>query len=413
MSSIWEQLESEVINDRYRLGELVHTEDHTAIFRTEAGQQRAIVHLVDIDPEHSAYYLSRWRRVARLENTHILRVLDSGEASIADNPVLFLVTEEPDDILASVLAERPMTEAETREVAESLADALDALHRNGLAHGNLGPGTVFAVGNQIKISGDGVIMSPDASAAGDVRALGLTLVACLTQHAAGEEELARTIASLPEPFQRIATRALDPDPQARWTAARIRSELQGPTLVERRPRPAEPARSEFPSGSTVKYAAITAGVALLGIIGYESMKPHDAPAPAVTAYTQPEQKPAPTTTVTAPPVRPAPVKRAAVKPRAEGGRSRITQAAPPRPTASVPGEHLVIVATYNRLLDAEKRAHSITSRFPKFPATVLAPHEPNPPYFVTIGANLSKDDAFRLQKRARAAGLPRDTYVTK
>jgi hypothetical protein len=61
--------------------------------------------------------------------------------------------------------------------------------------------------------------------------------------------------------------------------------------------------------------------------------------------------------------------------------------------------------------DARREAKSITARWPKFKADVQSPHHPNPPHLVTIGANLSKDAAVRLQKEALSAGLPRDTYV--
>jgi hypothetical protein len=82
------------------------------------------------------------------------------------------------------------------------------------------------------------------------------------------------------------------------------------------------------------------------------------------------------------------------------------KAAPPQKS----GNQFVIVATYNRIEDARKRATSITSRWPAFPADVHSVRPNQPPYLVIIGANLSKEAAQQLQRKARAAGLPRDTY---
>jgi hypothetical protein len=412
MSNPWLAHVGEVINDRFPLLELLHSTDDFAIFRTEPrdNPKATILQLVRVDPEDAGSYISRWQAIQKLSNAHLLRIFDCGRVAAAeDGSALFLVTEEPDDILASVLAERALSEEETKQVAEALSDALDAMHRRGMVHGRLRPDTVFAIGDQIKLSGDGIDPAEDASAATDMNDLGLLILACLKQQVPGNSELPGVVASLPEPFRDIVERTLDPDPQKRWTAARVRSVLRGETPAE---LPVDAPRS-IPLPRARKswiYAGLTAAAVLLVAIGVDRARSNNTPQPQPAAIVA-DFKPTPAAPPAEAPRAAEPVRQTAPPARTEGRRARV--APPVVKERSSPGDHLVIVATYNRLADAEKRAHAISARWPKFPATVIAPRDPNPPYFVTIGANLSKEAAQRLQQRARAAGLPRDTYVTR
>jgi hypothetical protein len=416
MNNPWLGHVGEVINNRYPLIELLHSDDDSAIYRTESPKEPGgkILQILKVDPDDGDTYLSRWRMVRGLNHPHILRIFDAGPVEAAeDGSVIFLVSEEPDDVLASVLTERPLNERETREVGEALSGALAALHGRGLIHGAIRPDSVFAVGEKIKISGDGISPAEDASAATDVCDLGLLLIACLQQGVPDKAEIEHVISSLPAPFRDIAERTLETDPQKRWTAARVHSVIRGETPAELPPN--APRTIPLPRfRKPLVYAAATAVAVLLIAVTIDRTRstPEAGPAPvAAPVVAAPEVKPSAATPVPRQPVR-EPVRRVAPSPRPEGARARVTPPARAEERSS-PGTHLVVVATYNRAQDAEKRARAITNRWPKFPATVLAPNQPNPPYFVTIGANLSKESAQRLQQRARAAGLPRDTYVTR
>jgi len=71
----------------------------------------------------------------------------------------------------------------------------------------------------------------------------------------------------------------------------------------------------------------------------------------------------------------------------------------------------VVVATYARKEDAEKRARTIESQSPPFKAEVYAPSRSAKPYYlVVIGSNLSKKEATDL--RARAGRVAADAYLT-
>jgi hypothetical protein len=73
----------------------------------------------------------------------------------------------------------------------------------------------------------------------------------------------------------------------------------------------------------------------------------------------------------------------------------------------------VVTSTYTQKKDAEKRAQSIMSRWPRFKAEVFSPsvEDEKSYYLVILGSNLSKKAAAALQQRAIAAGMPADTYI--
>jgi hypothetical protein len=75
----------------------------------------------------------------------------------------------------------------------------------------------------------------------------------------------------------------------------------------------------------------------------------------------------------------------------------------------------VIAATYKQKKDAEKRAHSIMSRWPRFKAEVFSPsgEDETSYYLVTLGSNLSQKAADGVRQRAIAAGMPADTYIQR
>ncbi|HSU32206.1 MAG TPA: protein kinase [Bryobacteraceae bacterium] len=111
----------------------------------------------------------------------------------------------------------------------------------------------------------------------------------------------------------------------------------------------------------------------------------------------------------------------------------VTQSAPP-PAARTSAVHLeassalkgtpksspagrgqiwrVILYTYNREADAEKRAAMINRNHPDFHAEVFAPKgEGKPPFLVAIGGAMDRDHALQVHREALRSGLPRDAYL--
>ena len=136
-------------------------------------------------------------------------------------------------------------------------ETLGSLHRAGLVHGRIKPSNIMAVGNQLKLSADGVCKTgergdPNAysaydapevataglSPAGDIWSLGITLVAVLTQDDPrlknwdrGQVAIPETI---PQPFREIARRCLQISPQQRCTLDNILGQLRTQTPVRER-----------------------------------------------------------------------------------------------------------------------------------------------------------------------------------
>jgi hypothetical protein len=72
----------------------------------------------------------------------------------------------------------------------------------------------------------------------------------------------------------------------------------------------------------------------------------------------------------------------------------------------------VIAYTYARRDAAQQKADRINERTPEFQASVFAPRgREHGPYLVSLGGPMTRPEALRLQRQARASGLPRDTFV--
>jgi cell division protein FtsN len=159
-------------------------------------------------------------------------------------------------------------------------------------------------------------------------------------------------------------------------------------------------------------AALVVVGALVGIGRQKDSVPAVAPSNPPAAQTAPAQpSPAP---------RPSPIPQATSPQRSDPQRSE-------RPAS--PSDHAkgassrqmgrradgwsVVVASYRSRTPAEKRAHDMARRWPKFNANIFEQKADRTYYLVVIGQNLSEDQAQALRKRAVASGLPRDTYVKR
>ncbi len=71
----------------------------------------------------------------------------------------------------------------------------------------------------------------------------------------------------------------------------------------------------------------------------------------------------------------------------------------------------VVLYTYNRLPDAEKKARAINARRGSLHAEVFSPLGNGGPYLVTTAGRMSRDEAAQARHRAIAAGMARDAYI--
>ena len=284
----WKQWEGRVVNDEFPLVRYLGGSERSAVFlskRADSEPQEVAIKLILPSAENPELQLSWWELAAKLSHPHLLRLFRMGRCQLDGTDLLYVVTEHAEESLAQILPYRALTPAEAQEMLRSVVDALTYIHGKGFVHGHINPSNILAVGDQIKISSDGlcgagesmrVLCKPGAYAApeieaggimspeSDVWSLGMTVVEALTQHppAAGKTGQADMILpdTLPEPFSDIARHALRRDPQRRWTIAEIARRLQQTSP------PTEPEAAALPQPGFTKWGyAVAAVVAVLAL----------------------------------------------------------------------------------------------------------------------------------------------------
>jgi hypothetical protein len=369
--------------------------------------RRAIVKLIPEAAVDSHAQLALWHRTRQLRHPNLIELLDFGRADLDREIVLYAVFESHDDTLANALSQQPLNSQESREVLDSVIDAVRYLHAQGLAAGVLDPDHIVAVGDRIKLSTDSLREAADSVApAEDIRALGeLWKLALLPASPRSAE---------------IAAHAADPDPHTRWTLAEISAALTPPVTVAppavvavpvdpepvvapppavtlppvvsapllpppHRPAPKPAVPYNFPKWIVVG----TAGLLLL-ILGLNLRRS----TPVATSHTPIAPVSAPVDTPTLPPPAAAPVP-VPVKPSPSAGREMWR----------------VIAFTYRTRDAAAKKVHQLNQHHPDLHATVFSPRERRGYYLVSLGGRMTREDAVRLQRSAKGKGLPRDLYV--
>ena len=186
-TEIWTKWESQVVNGIFPLRRFLGRSNHSVVFLTECRAQNLVNAAIKIIPADSARaesQLSRWQLAAALSHPHLIRVLEAGRCKLGGHPFLFVVTEYAEQNLAQILPHRALTLSEVREMLTPTLDALAYLHRQNLVHGQLKASNFLVVNDQLKLASDTIRAAADTTGidrAGDVRALGATVVEALTQ----------------------------------------------------------------------------------------------------------------------------------------------------------------------------------------------------------------------------------------
>jgi TonB family protein len=253
MAEAWKAWEGQVVDAKFRLRLYLGGSEHSAVFLTEHGDrglQKAAIKLIATGPGNAKPQLSRWRQAAKLSHPHVIRLFETGQCSLGNTELLYMVMEYAEEDLAQVLPHRPLTPEEAGAMLKPVLDALAYLHGKGFVHGHIKPANIMAVDDQVKISRDGVcrmgesgggVWKPSVydppessgggiSAAGDIWSLGIMLVEALTQglsvwNRADQREPALP-ETVPEPFLDIARHCLQREPHRRWTVAEIAARLR-------------------------------------------------------------------------------------------------------------------------------------------------------------------------------------------
>jgi hypothetical protein len=447
----WTGLEGTVLEGGYEIENCLHAGESSASFKVRVLGDRftnAVAQFFapgKLSPEE----FQLWRDSVQLRHPNLSPPLSAGELESNGAPFPYRVLVKPDETLGDVILARALTPAETREVLGSVANALEFLHGNGFTHSVLAPDKILAIGDSVKLTTTGIrrINTPVngeemPSPAMDVFRLGATLFEVLTQKPC-EGNCRENTGELPYPFNDIVRRCLDPDAQARCTLPEVRTMLarRAPAppppppqpepvqaaaaapvipvseplrnLEPSRPRPEiaiPPRRERFdlgerPESSPFKKSAYLL-LALLLAVG-------------VLWLARPKSRPSPTVN----PNPAAPVARSSDKPAGTPGSSWPTRAVGPARSASRSGVAdgkapaagaavwRVVSFTYSREDEAKKKAEWVESKYPGFHPEVFSPSGKGSPYVVTLGGRMNREDAILVRQKARAVGLPRDSYI--
>jgi TonB family protein len=330
MLGSWKQWEGQVVNGEFHLRQHLGGTDESAVFLTEYGQpqpQKAAIKLISAQATSPELQLSRWRRAAKFSHPHLIRLFQMGRCVLDNAGLVFVVMEYAEEDLSQVFLERSLTPAEARAMLKPTLDALAYLHEKGFVHGCLKPANIMSIGDQIKVSSDGIRRigessvglgtsstydPPEAargqsSAAGDVWSLGMVLVEALTQHPFIWEKMKHDEPKVPErmptPFLDIARHCLRRDPRKRWTIAEIAERLEQPsdapqqeTIARSKKAVAKRRRYIVPTIAVVlTLGAIFAGSRLLRRRQEVPQMPSAVPEPL---RAQPQQKQFPATAAT-------------------------------------------------------------------------------------------------------------------
>jgi TonB family protein len=260
MTRDWKSWEGEVAN-KFPLRQYLGGSDTAATFLTDRsgpGSQPAAIKLVLADPEHPDARLSWWELTARLSHPNLLPIYETGSCRIQDVEICYIVMEYAEENLSSILPERALSVDETKEALRSILDGLSYVHGKGYVYGHLKAANVLAVGDQVKLSSDGLcgvgepgkVLGPTTgytapeianggivSSQADVWSLGTLISEMLTQKRPTADALSGAVKAprLPEPFKEIVEHCLQSDPVSRWSVADIRTRLKAGAIVAERP----------------------------------------------------------------------------------------------------------------------------------------------------------------------------------
>lgn len=306
LTEIWKKWEGRVVDGKFPLGEWLGGSENSAVFLTQRGangSQKAAIKLITVeafsaDMVDEATQLAHWAEGAKLSHPHLIRLFESGRGKIDDRNFLYVVMEYAEENLAQILPQRPLSPTEVGEMLPPTAETLDFLHRAGLVHGHIKPANIMAVGNQLKISSDGLrkigerdkptpsaYVAPEVARAGlspaaDVWSLGAMLVAVLTQREPelrkGDEAVAIP-QSLPQPFYGIAQRCLRLDFHQRCTV----DEILGKPKATENLRAKRIERPGSAKGRNV-WLILAVVVAVLILAVWFGRKPHQSPDSSAT-----------------------------------------------------------------------------------------------------------------------------------
>ncbi len=251
------QWTGQTVDGRFPLQQYLGGSDTSAVFLTHAPaspNSKAVIKLVLASAVDAEALLANWKRAAQLSHPNLMPVLDGGRTSLAGQQLLFVVTEFAEENLAQVIPQRALTVQEADAMVRPTIAVLSYLHGLGLVHGHIRPSNVMAVGDQLKLSSDGIrpageapqkshaskydapeVASGRSSIAADIWSFGAMLVESLTR----QMPRIGNHPELPQPYAELVRHCLLSDPARRSTADEIAAAIHLQLESPRTERPPE------------------------------------------------------------------------------------------------------------------------------------------------------------------------------
>ena len=341
MSKAWKEWEGRVLNEEFHLGEYLGGSESAGVFLTTFESRKAAIKLIPMgagDQATAEAELSRLKSARELSHPHLLQIFKAGRTKLENTDLVFVVMEYAEEDLSQILPNRALAADEVREMLKPILDALGYLHGKGFVHGHLTPANVMAIGDQVKLSSDGILSSGgrrgaaeqssdydapeigrgEISPASDVWSLGMLLGTALTQRVPGLDVKGEAVLleEVPAPFDEIVRHCVRRDAGARSTlmdiavrlgfaqpaTAKAESRPIAATRTAVGPRLAPPPRKATPAAPRVSvearskmgaYVAVAAVLVIVGVLvgprlfrgvsgapDVEQIRPSQAPARA-------------------------------------------------------------------------------------------------------------------------------------
>ena len=315
MSEMWKQWVGRTVDGRFPLQSYLGGSDHSAVFHTQgADLKNAAIKLISAEGADAEEQLLRWRAARDLTHPNLIRIYEAGRCQLDDTILLYVVQEYAEENLSQILPERSLTAEETRGMLPSVLRALQFVHGKGFGHGHIQASNILAIGDEVKLSSDGLRKAVEKSvarvpsaddppeeamgataAAADVWQLGMTLVEVLTQQlpvwGRGGKSAMEIPSAVPEPFREIAGHCLEVDEGKRWTVAQILGRLEGRPV----PGPAQIEKSgsvpavSGPQKVSAKWPYVLGLAAVVAVASFLIFRPKSSSAPAEMQATGAEQ----------------------------------------------------------------------------------------------------------------------------
>jgi hypothetical protein len=427
---LWTEYEGRTIDGAFPLTKLIRPEGRSAFFSTSNGTGGpTVIRLIEshFDDEE---ILVRWRGIQALNHPNLVKLIQFGRVTLDETSLVYAVMEPVDANMGEIVSERRLTEQEAKQVATSLASALDALHTNGFVHEHIEAANVLAVGESIKLRSDCIRETPEGREGSELKRkdahdFAVVLLQALTQKKTLEEAKRELPPDPPlDPVIRKGisgewgipemAAALRPDTEIRVEARPVAvSQPRAEKVMETTPveLPAYPTNrvrvaEEKLGGVERRRLAIGGGaMVLLLLIAFFLHGRWSKSAGAVQANAV-----VPAVATESTEAAPAPALEAPADAPAVSAPAAAPEASVSAPAGAGTGQWRVVAFTYNREAQAQQKVEALAAKHPDLRPEVFTPSG-RAPYLVVVGGTMSRDEAFAFVRKGRAEGLPHDSYA--